>query len=471
MRCKHCGTDFRIGLTKCPACGANIHYWGKTRIIEGVEQSTLSIRDILSGLWESHEIGAGDRMFIAGTPLTTPKPAEMLQEWEKPWLYARVLLMGIFFLLLSNVIYSMGFQAGFTMSTVGSLVVPLSIVIFYWELNIPRDIPIYTVITTFFIGGMLSIIFTVLIPKFGTAPYLAPLAEEPGKILAVALFLYLMDCKYIFSGLLLGAAVGAGFAAFEDIGYVIDSGINTVPDLLSKIQINSRDDLIQVLWLAMLKGSEGTFLTRSILTIGGHVTWAAIEGGALMWAKGRESFQIKHLFSPRFLGYVVAVMILHFAWNYTAMYNITVIDLPYVRGFNFVILAILAVMLAFTLVNKAIAQVLLVVNTAPTRENDVAKKFALSAISGPMRGNKFELQIPLTIGRDPSACNIILPADTAGVSRRHCKIERRENEVYIMDLGSSAGTFLNGQRLEVNKWYKVTGDFYLGTPENMFSII
>ena len=85
-------------------------------------------------------------------------------------------------------------------------------------------------------------------------------------------------------------------------------------------------------------------------------------------------------------------------------------------------------------------------------------------------GNKFELKIPLTIGRDSSTCSVILPPNTVGVSRRHCKLECRSDDVYIMDVGSSSGTFLNGQRLEVNKWYKVIGNFYLGTPEIMFSI-
>ena len=470
MRCKHCGEDFRIGLTKCPACGANIHYWGKTQIIEGVERSTLSIKDILSGLWESHEVGAGDRMFIAGTPLTTPKPSEMLQEWEKPWLYARVLFIGIIFLLLSNLNFKMGYPAGFfAMSILGSLLVPLSIVVFYWELNIPRDIPMYKVLMIFFIGGMLSLIFTGFLPSVDRA-YLAPLTEEPGKIIALALFLYMMDCKYIFSGLLLGAAVGAGFAAFEDIGYVINSGIESVPELLSKVNIKSRDDLITLLWIAMTKGSEDTFFLRSISTIGGHVTWAAVEGGALMWAKGRERLQLKHFFSPKFLIYVAATMALHFAWNFTAVYGITITRLPYVGGLNFLILMALAVMLAFTLINKAIAQILLVVNLVPPVKTDVTPNFILTAISGPMSGNKFELKMPLILGRDPSSCNVILPSNTAGVSRKHCKIERRGDDVYIMDIGSSSGTFLNGQRLEVNKWYKVNGNFYLGSPEIMFSV-
>lgn len=441
MHCKQCGHEFKMGLTKCPNCNANIHYWGKTKIIEGVEQSTLSIRDIFSGLWENHIPGAGDRMFIAGTPLTTPKPEQMLQEWEKPWLYSRVLFLGIVFLLLSNYLHEFyGLKGGYlTVLVLGSLLVPMSVVLFYWELNIPRDIPLYKVFLVFFIGGVMSLIFTVSLPQIDGPAYVAPFTEEPGKILALALFLYFMDCKYIFSGLLIGAAVGAGFAAFEDIEYVVRTEF-------------SRDN----------------FYLRAILTIGGHVTWAAIEGGALMWAKGREKLQLKHFVSPKFLVYVVACMALHFIWNT----DIEIQRLPYYLNVKHLILCAIAVALAFTLINKAIAQILLVVNTAPMASSSTPRQanFVMTALAGPMKGNKFELKIPLTIGRDPSTCNVILPPNTAGVSRRHCKIEKHLDGIYIMDVGSSKGTFMQGQRLIVNQWYKVTGNFYLGSPNVMFSV-
>jgi pilus assembly protein CpaF len=38
--------------------------------------------------------------------------------------------------------------------------------------------------------------------------------------------------------------------------------------------------------------------------------------------------------------------------------------------------------------------------------------------------------------------------DRVGVSRRHCRIERRNEEVFVTDLGSRNGTFLDGTRLE-----------------------
>lgn len=48
----------------------------------------------------------------------------------------------------------------------------------------------------------------------------------------------------------------------------------------------------------------------------------------------------------------------------------------------------------------------------------------------------------LTLGRNPEVCNVVYPADTAGVSSRHCQIFWDHGNIYIKDLGSSHGTFL-----------------------------
>ena len=94
----------------------------------------------------------------------------------------------------------------------------------------------------------------------------------------------------------------------------------------------------------------------------------------------------------------------------------------------------------------------------------------LNAVAGPLSGAVFELKMPLTVGRDPDTCNIIFPPNTLGISRRHCIIETRNDGVYIMDLNSSQGTFLQGQRLSANKWYKITGNIWLGSNSVIFTV-
>jgi pSer/pThr/pTyr-binding forkhead associated (FHA) protein len=59
-----------------------------------------------------------------------------------------------------------------------------------------------------------------------------------------------------------------------------------------------------------------------------------------------------------------------------------------------------------------------------------------------IRGRQIELASEyLTVGREPT-CDVRL--DDPHVSRTHAALERRGGTVYVQDLGSSAGTFVNG---------------------------
>ena len=57
---------------------------------------------------------------------------------------------------------------------------------------------------------------------------------------------------------------------------------------------------------------------------------------------------------------------------------------------------------------------------------------------------RFEGASPLTIGRAPDVDLILTDPE---VSRRHARLETHGKYVYVRDLGSSNGTFLNGRRI------------------------
>jgi len=71
------------------------------------------------------------------------------------------------------------------------------------------------------------------------------------------------------------------------------------------------------------------------------------------------------------------------------------------------------------------------------------------AISGPLQGQAWRLDTVLTVGRD-FGNTIVFPADTKGISRNHCRIERRGAQIVVMDMGSSYGTFVGGRKLAPN---------------------
>lgn len=78
----------------------------------------------------------------------------------------------------------------------------------------------------------------------------------------------------------------------------------------------------------------------------------------------------------------------------------------------------------------------------------------------------------INIGRDSSCCDIIFPADTAGVSRKHCAVMvSPQGTVFVMDLGSSNGTFLPGVgKITPNEWIPVSESFYIATEKYSFAI-
>lgn len=73
-------------------------------------------------------------------------------------------------------------------------------------------------------------------------------------------------------------------------------------------------------------------------------------------------------------------------------------------------------------------------------------RFALRFISGKYQGGEFPLRMnrEIIIGRS-SDLDMVLVEDM--VSRRHAKISSTDNDVFIQDMGSTNGTFVNGEKI------------------------
>jgi pSer/pThr/pTyr-binding forkhead associated (FHA) protein len=69
----------------------------------------------------------------------------------------------------------------------------------------------------------------------------------------------------------------------------------------------------------------------------------------------------------------------------------------------------------------------------------------LVVIDGPMTGQRFPVQGPLELGRE--AAGVQLGYDKMA-SRRHAKVEPGGNELFVSDLGSTNGTFLNDKPVQ-----------------------
>lgn len=97
--------------------------------------------------------------------------------------------------------------------------------------------------------------------------------------------------------------------------------------------------------------------------------------------------------------------------------------------------------------------------------NEVTKaRWMIKVISGPNTGAEFGLEKEHTyiIGKDPTSCDIIF--QDLSVSRQHAKIFVDEHDdVFIEDLRSKNGTFLNGKALEEPKLTNSQDLIALGT--------
>lgn len=69
----------------------------------------------------------------------------------------------------------------------------------------------------------------------------------------------------------------------------------------------------------------------------------------------------------------------------------------------------------------------------------------LLALGGALDQQRWPVDRELILGRDPQ-CDVVIP--NRQVSRRHARVYPQEQEIWVEDLGSKNGTFVNGERLD-----------------------
>jgi pSer/pThr/pTyr-binding forkhead associated (FHA) protein len=93
----------------------------------------------------------------------------------------------------------------------------------------------------------------------------------------------------------------------------------------------------------------------------------------------------------------------------------------------------------------------------------------LVVVSSPSldRGREFETgPVPLTIGRAPGNDAVLQGDDYA--SARHARVESRRDGVWILDLGSTNGTWVNGERMDGRRRLRAGDVVRIGKTELRF---
>jgi RsiW-degrading membrane proteinase PrsW (M82 family) len=163
----------------------------------------------------------------------------------------------------------------------------------------------------------------------------APFIEEPAKILVVVLVLWKISrYKWILNGLLIGAAVGAGFGAFESAGYAFEAMIAADP---GTIQVQAGIDSIVV------RGMLAPFM---------HVIWTANAAAGIWMVKGDKPFEWNMLLHPKFLRVFLLSVALHFVWNS----NFGLVKIPVFADLKYLLLGIISWTIGFMIIQTGLKQ-------------------------------------------------------------------------------------------------------------------
>jgi RsiW-degrading membrane proteinase PrsW (M82 family) len=223
-------------------------------------------------------------------PTTAARPR------RRTWL--RVFLTGLALWILTVVITLLTGNPNLvpTLVLLGSFLVPVSFVLWAFGRRHSGEVTAELLFSTFITGGVLGVLAASLLESYLLHPspgfFLGVgLIEEAVKLAALAFLTRGLRHKYAIDGLILGASVGFGFAAFESAGYAFTA-------LFTEHGLS----LVQLVQTELLRG---------LLAPVGHGLWTAILGGVLFSASGREHFALTGRLLLSYLG----VSVLHALWD------------------------------------------------------------------------------------------------------------------------------------------------------------
>ena len=445
--CQHCQNTVESDVRMCPFCARPIEL-SKSRKVEGGNDllanslglqklETFSWTELFRDVFSSRKSEDLENQMSYGFPNSTPKLNNAMLALPAPWLFARMLFWSvalfIAFLIAFDQYNSINIVPGLIL--IGTFAIPATVLILFYEINTTRNISFIKILQIFITSGVLSVILAIVWSELAVrykAYYdvIQGPIEELAKLFTIIFVMRSLTFnRYRFSinGLLLGAAVGAGFAAFESAGYALRVGLN----------LNTTAMVTNI----VLRGVFSPF---------GHIVWSAIAVCAFWRTRQFHRNNIDTLFDLRFLIIFSVPCALHYFWNIDY-------QLPYFG--KYILIGIIGWAIVFRLYQDGLKQIeaaLVMINNGPVRSvrikgmPTVAEGWLLSGIMPD--GKMLKLNIPpldrnLIIGRDTSVDLVI--QDTS-ISREHASIQISRGQIWISDLKSTNGSSVNGRPLAVD---------------------
>ena len=275
----------------------------------GIEKlKGFSLSDLFSEVFSRHSRTEVENYFTIGTEKSTPDILEVDASWPKPWLFTRMIVASLVLYFLMWFGWKMWANTNLLpgLMLIGSFAIPISTLVLFVELNVRRNVSLYMVVRLVFLGGIFSLLLTHFLPV--TIAFLSPMfgnwsvylgdsiagpLEESAKVLAMVAVASAAKYRYKLNGLLVGAAVGTGFSAFESAGYAFNI-----------ILVGGGVD-------AMVQNIN----MRGLLSPFCHIVWSAIAGCALWRVINGQKFKWRMLCDERFIRLLLVPVILHMIWN------------------------------------------------------------------------------------------------------------------------------------------------------------
>lgn len=224
------------------------------------------------------------------------------------WLKVLVTAAVFYILLLAALLLTGNSNLFPTLVMVGSFMVPVAYVAFFYERRHLSRLTMPTLSLTFMYGGLLGVIAASLLEPFFirhldlSAILKIGFIEEFAKILGVLVIARHRRHDSEMDGLILGAAAGMGFAALESSGYAFTAFLKSNGSISAAV---------------------GVTLIRALLSPLGHGTWTAILASVLFRESRNGHFRI----DLQVIGAYLFVSILHAMWDGLALVTAAVFNL------------------------------------------------------------------------------------------------------------------------------------------------
>lgn len=316
----------------------------------------FSLSRFFSEVFKAHTTQDIEECFSAGTARTTPSLAEVSTAWPTPWIFSRLFVVCLVLYFGINWA-STQFENPLLVPAllfVGNFGIPFCLFVLFYEMNVRRDVSIYSAGVMMMTGSMLSFVFSLILFAFwrGESSIWAGPIEETAKLLAVLLVAHHMCNGRVLTGLLLGAAIGAGFSAFESAGYTFMYLRNlmvylTAADVLSNFDPATAARVHQVAQESL--SPDFVMQYRALLTAAaGHTQWTAITAGAywLVWSRLKQEgflgkvdavINMNVLTDVRFLRIALVPVLVHMFWNSSLCEHLPGVKVLICAGFSWAV--------------------------------------------------------------------------------------------------------------------------------------